>query len=114
MTNLTQEVNKFYGSLGYWFCPVPDCTILLTTTAIKKMDSLAQIGWGILITVGTVAFPICPKHGVILEYDPAKEDDADEYHEAYTEFLEDFNDVTSTQCRLISDVDGFPFEVQVG
>ena len=64
-----KQVEKFYGDTGIWFCNEEGCDYVFMPPDLKKWDNLGHISWGILASTAKMAMPLCPGHGILLEYD---------------------------------------------
>jgi hypothetical protein len=70
------KANKFLGSSskGTWFCRVKECKMIASVEEMKHLDSIGELSWGrfgseVCVTIT----PLCPIHGVPLDYNASEE-----------------------------------------
>ncbi len=71
------KATKFLGgnnSKGTWFCRVKECKMIASTDEVKNLDRIGEIPWGrfgseVCVTIT----PLCPIHGVPLDYNASEE-----------------------------------------
>ena len=70
------KASKFLGNYakGTWFCRVKDCKMIATADELKDMDRIGELPWAKLGSdVCITITPLCPIHGVPLDYNQSEE-----------------------------------------
>ena len=63
------KIEKDFGEdKGAWWCGLQGCDFVINVPDLKQEDLLEQISWAVVSDKSAQAQPICPEHGVLLQY----------------------------------------------
>lgn len=67
--SIADKVQKFFGEEpGFWYCKCDDCDYMHEAKEIVKLDESNRISWFRPNIENKIVLPMCPNHGLPLDY----------------------------------------------